>query len=375
MTGRIRSIDGLRGIAFLTVLLAHYVGDAPHGLRFTNGDGWLGVQLFFVLSGFLIGGILIDNRESTTLFSTFYTRRALRILPPCYTTVLVVLFIAAVIPHADWVPSSLAPLAYFTFTQNIVMAMHNVPDGVWLLPTWTLAVEEQFYLLFPLMLVVTPRRLLPAVVIACALSAPILRGAIMAVMPKNVFGVGTLLFCRWDALLIGVMVALIYRSPELFGRLTRNNCRSLMYLTLVAAWGVPITAVIDRFFGTRLFDVLGIASAAVCFGAIILMLLGGLHWRTALEAKWLQFFGMISYTAYLIHQPISVVLHGVILHGKPDIATLPQVLVTSAAAAMTIGIAWISWTAFESRIIAWGHRFEYKRAVEPVVAPGAASAI
>ena len=373
MTGRIRSIDGLRGIAFLTVLIAHYVADAPHGLRFARGDGWLGVQLFFVLSGFLIGGILLDHRDSPALFRTFYARRALRILPPCYITVAVVLLIAAAVRHASWLPPSLPPLAYFTFTQNFLLAISNRPDGVWLLPTWTLAVEEQFYLLLPLMIVATPKRLLPTLIVVCALLAPMLRGAILYVMPYNVFGVATLLVCRWDALLIGVIVALIYRSPAIFERLTADNFRFLMKVTLVAAWGVSLSAVVDRFAGTRLFEVIGIACAAICFGTIILMLLGGLHWNRALESRWLRFLGMISYTGYLIHQPVSVTLHGLILHGKPDVATIPQILVTIAAAATSIGIAWVSWTFFESRIIAWGHQLEYKPAAEVVIAPGAAS--
>src|SRR5579862_7509574 len=169
-TGRIQELDGVRGLAILLILIDHYIygslgqyRDTPLGaiIRDVFPLSWSGVDLFFVLSGFLIGGILMDHRDSTDYFKTFYIRRACRILPIYFIWIILFFSIAWLfsshassgwyaeefrrIPHLpDW--------RYFFFLQNFNMATTNDFGPVWTGITWSLCIEEQFYLLMPLII-------------------------------------------------------------------------------------------------------------------------------------------------------------------------------------------------------------------------------
>src|SRR5437763_6300809 len=142
-------LDGIRAIAVGLVLLAHCVvvpsrGTLAWGLRHTLSNGWIGVDLFIVLSGFLITGILLRERTELHYFRNFYVRRLLRIFP-LYYLLLVILWIAA--PRLPFGPMYPA-WTYFTYTSNLTAAFARVewsPLG----HTWSVAIEEQYYLLYP----------------------------------------------------------------------------------------------------------------------------------------------------------------------------------------------------------------------------------
>ncbi len=158
---RLLELDGIRGLAITLVLFEHFVG------RSITGSGWLadaleklrffgasGVDLFFVLSGFLIGGILMDNRAAENYFKAFYIRRGCRILP-VYLLVLAVYLALKVLLAAysseDWfkelfLQGGMPFWAYLTFAQNIVKAATFLVNSDFLIVTWSLVVEEQFYL-------------------------------------------------------------------------------------------------------------------------------------------------------------------------------------------------------------------------------------
>src|SRR5262249_31179093 len=171
--GNIPELDGVRGIACLTVLIAHCLYGpmalglppgslGPHGiLQLLVG----GVDLFFVLSGFLIGGILLDNRDASNFFRAFWTRRIARIFPVNYlliaTYALALAFQAHFhLPQLDlWVLNDPLPVwTYATFTQSIPIAMQGYGGPRWVGITWSLAIEEQFYLLFPFVVYFLSRR-------------------------------------------------------------------------------------------------------------------------------------------------------------------------------------------------------------------------
>src|SRR5260370_19570686 len=168
--GRIPELDGIRGIAIGMVLIAHcfaIVSRPGSALAYALVPlrlDWTGVDLFFVLSGFLIGGILLDARESSNYFRVFYTRRFFRIVP-IYAVLLVCagftiyLSDARIFRRYEEMLTGRLPWWYFlTFAQNIGMSIHKVwgtfPLGV----TWSLAVEEQFYLTLPLLIRFLDRR-------------------------------------------------------------------------------------------------------------------------------------------------------------------------------------------------------------------------
>ena len=161
---RILELDGLRGIAVSMVLLWHFLGAilAPdlgqwaQAIRQVLIFGRTGVDLFFVLSGFLIIGILVDRKRSISRFSTFYMRRLLRIVPP-YLALLLVFWIPVAAGVRNTVFGDEIPLwSHLSFTQNWLMAQQNSYGPGGFSVTWSVAIEEQFYLIFPLVVAFVP---------------------------------------------------------------------------------------------------------------------------------------------------------------------------------------------------------------------------
>ena len=150
---RIKELDGVRGIAILLVLLHHFEPPAGLPTAIVAGAylGWSGVDLIFVLSGFLITGILLDTRDSPNYFTTFYARRALRILPLYFLTTLIY-FRLEPNPLERWFWSHLSNWKS-AFGQDVPALSHF----------WSLAVEEQFYLVWPLVVILSPKRAMPRV--------------------------------------------------------------------------------------------------------------------------------------------------------------------------------------------------------------------
>src|SRR5262249_43923194 len=143
-TNRIVELDGIRGVAALTVVIAHSFGEVRHGTQVLE-LGWVGVDTFFVLSGFLIGSIILEQHQRPDFFRSFYVRRAARIIP-LYATVCA-LTVAAAWLTADrtWADHPFPFAVYAAFATNFAMTMtRGTEGGIWLKPTWTVAVEEQF---------------------------------------------------------------------------------------------------------------------------------------------------------------------------------------------------------------------------------------
>src|ERR1700687_2454964 len=213
---RIPELDGLRGLAILLVLFYHYIESSPVLPGFLSVAGrltWSGVDLFFVLSGFLIGGILLNARESPNYFKAFYVRRAYRILP-IYAATLAAFWLIRALSHVDysdnvslqWLFSRAFPWYFYaTLTQNISMSYYGALGPAWLGATWSLAVEEQFYLTLPFLIkYVKPRRLryLLGIVI---LFAPVFRTLLRLFVTHGEVGTYVLMPSRADALMLGVL--------------------------------------------------------------------------------------------------------------------------------------------------------------------------
>lgn len=182
---RIPELDGLRGLAILSVLFwhyGHYYEPAPGSIGAWLPPllrlAWSGVDLFFVLSGFLIGGILIAHRKATNYWRVFYVRRACRIFP-LYFAVLAafVLATATIGPQpSNWLLKQEPPFwTYPVFLQNFGMAYYNSFGSDFLGPTWSLAVEEQFYLVLPFVVLLVRPGALPWVLGGLICLAPMLR--------------------------------------------------------------------------------------------------------------------------------------------------------------------------------------------------------
>lgn len=338
MAKRIPELDGLRGLAVLFVLIAHYFGETPHGLNALTW-GWIGVGLFFTLSGYLIGTIILDGHDKPGFVLTFYKQRAARILPAYAVWVTTVLIVSASLAGYPWVDRPLPWIAYATFTQNFAIAT-AVEGGSWLLPTWTLAVEQQFYLLIPLLIMVTPRRKLLTIMVALWLSAILFR---LVVYDLNKLAALTLLPSRADLLLSGVIAAMIDRRFAL-GR----HLLALRLTPLIATLLLLAVSLADK---GRTLSIVSPALLGIGGGGLILCLVHHAPEASRFRSPTLYFFGQISYALYLIHQPVSGLLHGFLLGSRPDIATPLQWAVSLLAAAVSIGLAHLSWRFIEEPVL------------------------
>jgi peptidoglycan/LPS O-acetylase OafA/YrhL len=356
--GRILELDGIRGCACLLVVIGHYFGEVDHGLRFLCLE-WIGVDLFFCLSGFLIGGILLDNWQSPSYFGTFYIRRGFRIFPIYYLAVTLVLL---ALPRFSGLTEPAAlPGVYYGYVQNFVMSFTGVEVPQWLMPTWTLCVEEQFYLLLPVILFVTPRRWLVRVLVVLIASASLFRLGLV-LMSANKLALFMLLPTEWDLLFVGVLGAYALRTSALWRWITGNDRFALKIVIFAGLGAVLLLAIADALLGVRSFDVVGRLALAMALTGLVLLLVSGSPEGARFRSPVLRFFGQISYGLYLIHQPVAGILHGAILGSRPDMGSLPQISVTIAAFAASIGIAYLSWMFFESPLIRLGHRWRYREA-------------
>jgi peptidoglycan/LPS O-acetylase OafA/YrhL len=346
---RIPEIDGARGLAALAVVVAHYFGEVKHGLPGLT-VGWMGVNLFFVLSGFLIGSIILERKDCPNFFWVFYIRRTLRIFPIYFMTMAVTLGFVWLHGPTSWAGEPLPAFSYFTFTQNFVMALRGDYGTHWLLPTWTLAVEEQFYLTIPLIITVLPTRwLLPAILggitVGCATRA-------------SFYWIGddissqVLLFSRGDILLTGILAAYVHQRYVLSEMVLR-------LIPLAAVVGVLLAAAQFLITGGNVLFIASPILMALLFGAYLLLTAQGWPKLRFLRSRFLRMFGAISYGLYLIHQPVAGAMHGLLLDARPDIATGPQVMVTFAALSLAIGLALVSSTLMEAPLLRLGRTWHY----------------
>ncbi|HZT79778.1 MAG TPA: acyltransferase, partial [Gemmataceae bacterium] len=218
-------LDGLRGVAILLVLAFHLLPSQPVTSHVTAWiyraawSGWCGVDLFFVLSGFLITGILLDAKGLPHYFRNFYARRTLRIFP-LYYGVLVVIFVIVPLflrpPSPAFEHLQANQIWLWCYASNVCTVWANgwvFLAGNWHLNHfWSLAVEEQFYLVWPLVVLLLSRRRLLAACALCVVAAPLLRWAFLA----NGYGfvvAYTFTPCRVDALAVGAAVAVAARAP------------------------------------------------------------------------------------------------------------------------------------------------------------------
>jgi peptidoglycan/LPS O-acetylase OafA/YrhL len=319
MVQRIPALDGIRGVAILMVLVFHFLGV---GSPMTNPAswGWTGVDLFFVLSGFLIGGILLDTKDRP--LGPFYLRRAARVLPP-YLLVLGLGFTFAGHKPGD------APLwVYMTFSQNWLAGVFSFPIALGV--TWSLAIEEQFYLLAPwLFRRLSKRGVIIALVLMCV-AAPISRELVSNPQLEYQFTV-----CRADTLAFGCLLAIAWRTPLVVSWLRRHS------LLVKFSWAT-LALLIVRFLSThpgsslsQIFSVIAVFFAL----SIWIVIESGPTW---LQWQPLCFMGRISYGLYLCH---AGVVEFVLLRTHSPLTALaigvPAAIVISA----------LSWEYLESPLL------------------------
>lgn len=333
---------------------------------------WTGVDMFFVLSGFLIGGILLDARDSSNYFQVFYVRRFFRIVPIYFAVLMIfpsLLFVARSLHHADysWLTANSLPwYSFWTFTQNFWMAHNNNLGSNQLGVTWSLAIEEQFYLTLPFLVRFLSRRGLLIFVLAGIGLAPVLRGIILLSAPAQWAAPFVLMPCRADALLLGVLAAMVLRSEQGW-EFIQNNQREFGTAMVVLLAGVVFLNWRVPFSG-RWMQIFGYTWIALFYSAVLVLVLANrdsLLGRLA-KNRTLAWLGMLAYCTYLIHQPIQGLLFALLLNKPPQYNGTFAILISVASLVATLLIARFSWQYFELPLIGVGRRFDYQRKVSPV---------
>lgn len=364
---RIPELDGIRGLAILLVIVWHYGNNQIvandfsflHWVRISTSFFWSGVDLFFVLSGFLLGGILLKNRGSGSYFKTFYIRRACRIFPLYYGffLVFVILYHTPARENFPWLfgspPEPLPLWTYATYTQNIFMGINETLGAHGLVATWSLAVEEQFYLVLPLVIFFLRGRLLLALCIAMVIAAPFLR-----YYCSNWYESFAMLHCRADSLLIGVLAAYAMQHERTVNLL--RSWRMLLYLVFFAL--LALVGIMSFYYSFMSINYVLLNSiVAVMYALLILLAL--LQPKDIvpriLRSTWLVQVGIISYGIYIYHLFISGILHQLFFGKPPILSNAADLSVTLLSFIVTLAVAWCSYNFFEKKLIAIGHRYKY----------------
>jgi peptidoglycan/LPS O-acetylase OafA/YrhL len=360
-------LDGLRGLAILMVLVAHLylptnwgAGELPwlkQALSFCSG----GVDVFFVLSGYLIGGILL--RESTgadrplASLKTFYLRRAFRILP-AYWLLLISYLIVSFLDQRwrfgliGYLHSDLPFWPYLVFLQNNMMAARQSLGADCLVVTWSLAVEEQFYLFAPFVIGRVSRRTLISICSASLVMYPVLR--YLAIMQAgNPFAALYLLICRADAISLGVLIAAVSQSAFAKSWLVAKR-----YVILGALVTIVLVSVIPWPLSHETLSILFTSIFALSGGAVLLFALGAGSSPLArgLRQPWLTFLGSVSYFTYLFHLPLQYIVQTLARHAGSAYTTSIVAWATIGGLLATLVLARISRDYFEQPLIDRGRK-------------------
>jgi len=315
------------------------------------GHGWLGVDLFFMLSGFLITGILLDTRERPHYFRNFYARRFLRIMPLYFTLVLV----WALFYHHYGRYLLLSSV----FGANLDPLFHvAVPHGPTVL--WSLAVEEHFYLLWPAIVLLVDRKKLLWLCLAIFVGCPLLRGyfALKGMNPGTII---VLSWFRFDGLATGAAIAIWARSA----RFDRKTAHAIAAVCLAMLCVVTISGARSGIFGTKTPVGLAFTYTQAYLGFAIPFVLAlvyrGTVWTSILRSPFLQLSGALSYCLYLIHLSIGdgyQALFAKRLHLGPTETVLVRAAVIVS---LSFAIAALSRKFLEQPCLALKSRFEEAR--------------
>jgi peptidoglycan/LPS O-acetylase OafA/YrhL len=374
------ALDGLRGFAVLLVMIFHIVLGYPFEagdkafLYKLAGVGWSGVDLFFVLSGFLITGILLDNKGSTNFFKAFFGRRVLRIFPLYYGVLIVVFVILPVFglyntPKLQFISDH--QLYFWTFSINwgFVAArgahFFNV-DWLALVHFWSLAVEEQFYLLWPFVVFFCPRNRFFKICILLVLGALAFR-LMMAMLHLPNGASYTLTPARIDTLAIGALISLAVRQSS-----APSGLYAAAPWCTVAAFVSMSAVFVARdgiWFSDRFVNTFGFSILAFGWGGLLVMCLPGYPnplVRRIFSSRLLRFFGVYSYGLYVLHHLILPHLPAAPFAALQLPEFIALLLYIGVCLLVFVAAAWLSWNLYEKQFLKLKGLFVYKRERMPI---------
>ena len=356
----------MRGIAILLVIVHHFW---PQTGPLTAAKdvvhlGWMGVDLFFVISGFLITGILLDTRGEPGYFRNYLARRTLRVFPLYYLLVVTAFVVIPLVQPgnfwgSEFVRESGSPLWYLFYAGNLRESITGVEPAYILAPLWSLSIEEQFYLTFPFLVALLGRRTLTRVLIAMVILAPVFRTVMLVLVPDNERLQYLATPSRMDVLALGALLAIVVRSQT--QRLPTQQTAGRIFLTLFSI-GVVVFLVggFDRH--SAFCRIAGYTLVAFTFLALVIWTIQGRgETNTAwLRVRPLQYLGQICYGVYLLQRPAEVIL--LRIFGRLGIDLPPEsAMLMIAKLLFAIGVASVSWYLFEKPILRLKNRFTSSR--------------
>jgi peptidoglycan/LPS O-acetylase OafA/YrhL len=346
MKTHLPQLDGLRGIAILIVLLGHLLA-FPWGINKTQFGAIapLGVDLFFVLSGFLITGILLRVKDKEHYFRNFYARRALRTWPIYFLLLIFMWGIANGHIRALAIPSYLHWQVYACYTQNLVYYQIGRVPLMPLAITWSLAAEEQFYLVWPILLRLIPNRALSMYLVPVILVAPVARVILLH------YGIDAYYspICRFDAMAMGALLSVwITLKTPTAEKVTR---------VAAAMIGLAVLGAVISYY-TGAIHIMISSFASVIFTSITALSLESRWLIGILNHSVLRYTGKISYCLYLCHTIVGYLIFTIYPHD--DLTT--GVLRTGLILLTSYAIATASWFGFESQILRLKPFFESREA-------------
>lgn len=356
------SLDGLRGVAIILVVVYHFLASVH--AEFTINQtvarwselGWSGVDLFFVLSGFLITGILYDAKNTPRFFRNFYARRALRIFPLYYTALAIVIAMTPLLAHMKLLGTA-NPGWISIYATNFVISAKGVGSFGIMDHFWSLAVEEHFYFVWPAIVFFLSRGRLMVVAACACVIAPCLRYAAWNGGPELPVGAYMLTPMRMDSLAAGAFIALLVRGPKGMGGLVKPAmivAGTALTLFLAMVLMRHTKSSMDPWIG-----IFGLSFLWMFYGATLILALNWTPLKALMSLPVLRWFGKYSYGMYVWHPIIfMMVFHNdvarAIRHGSGPL----QMLATGAfALGLMFAITLASWHLWEKQFLKLKGRF------------------
>jgi peptidoglycan/LPS O-acetylase OafA/YrhL len=349
------ALDGLRGVAILLVVLYHNFGFIKQSFF-----GWLGVDLFFVLSGFLITDILLKTLGQANYLRNFYLRRILRIFPLYYLTLVLFLFVLPPLTSEkiEWTYYQENQGYFWIYLQNWLFIFRNPANADILNHYWSLAVEEQFYIFWPLVVLLLKKtRWLLIFISLLLLSLVLFRFLLWILEIENIAYYNLYTFTRIDGICIGCIVALLVHMN--FTIIRRYTTGIVLAFALIN---------FGFYFFNRFYDfsfpylaLVGYSTFGMMFG---LLVYEAVSRETRLinyifNIRLLKFFGRISYGLYIFHWPVYLLANAYLLvFAKDHLPTLiAQVSVSLIAVVIAVAISWFSFRYFEKYFLKLKERY------------------
>lgn len=306
----IPQLDGLRGVAILLVLTYHYFGSLK-----IFSFGWSGVDLFFVLSGYLITGKLIESVGTKNYITDFFRNRILRIFPLYYTALFLFYFAVAFIATDKHIVSLSFYIvhwkSFFLFTENWAFLYHGFPTDKYLLHFWSLAIEEQFYIGMPFIILFIRTSNTRLIIfslfflLALSLRCVFYFGSTDA-QTQHYFNLNT--FCRTDSFMAGAILSQLHYSGRIIKKIAIN-------VVIIISISLLLTFILyfktAAFYNNPLLHVAGFSLVAILYAALLHKAVSSEDFflNQFLSAVLLRFFGKISYGLYIFHLPVLLIAY------------------------------------------------------------------